>query len=102
MEGGDAEKGLALLATVKNHFELLREEGFANPMLKFQEARILALEGNRDDALALLRKTIAAGWRFWYLDGDPAFKSLQNSREFQSIVSDRNRLADMEKAKLDH
>ena len=101
MESGDTERGLELLATVKNHFEVLREEGFANPMLRVQEARIHALEGNRDKALAELRKAIAAGWRFWYLDGDPAFKSIQNSREFQSIVSDRNRLVDMEKVKLD-
>ena len=45
---------------------------------------------------------VAAGWRFWYLDGDPALKGLQENREFRSIVNDRNRLVEQERAKLEN
>jgi len=52
--------------------------------------------------LGVLRQIIAAGWRFWYLDGDPALKGLQDNREFRSIVNDRNRLVEQERAKLEN
>ena len=45
-------------------------------MLDYQQARFLSLQGNPDEAIRVLRRVIAGGWRFWYLDGDPALKSL--------------------------
>jgi len=102
LETGDIDKGLALLSEVKRHFLFLKNEGLNHPMLSFQEARILALEGKQDEALGVLRKIIAAGWLCWYLDGDPALKNLQDNREFVSIISDRNMLVDMERAKLEN
>ena len=101
LETGDTEAGLALLAKVKTHFAFLRSEKLEHPMLRFQEARILALEGRQDAALGVLREIIADGWRFWYLDGDPALKSMQKRREFRSIVNDRKMLVEQEKAKLE-
>jgi tetratricopeptide (TPR) repeat protein len=101
LETGDTEAGLALLAKVKTHFAFLRSEKLEHPMLRFQEARILALEGRQDAALEVLREIIAAGWRFWYLEGDPALKSIQKRREFRSIVNDRKMLVEQEKAKLE-
>jgi TolB-like protein/Tfp pilus assembly protein PilF len=101
LESGDVEAGDALLASVKEHFAVQRSEGLAFPMLDFQQARILALEGRRDEALGVLRKVIAAGWRFWYLDGDPALKSLQDMREFRSVIDDRDMLVAQERAKLE-
>jgi len=101
LETGDTEAGLALLAKVKTHFAFLRSEKLEHPMLRFQEARILALEGRQDAALGVLREIIADGWRFWYLDGDPALKSMQKRREFRSIVNDRRMLVEQEKAKLE-
>lgn len=102
LETGDTEAGLALLAEVKTYFAFLKSEGLEHPMLRFQEARILALEGRQDEALGALRQIIAAGWRFWYLDGDPALKSLQKKREFRSIVNDRKMLVEQEKVKLEN
>ena len=99
---GDTVAGFELLQEVKDYFIFLRSEGLEHPMLRFQEARILALEGRNDEALGALRQIIAAGWRFWYLDGDPALKGLQDNREFRSIVNDRNRLVEQERAKLDN
>jgi len=100
LETGDSEGGQALLSEVKDHFDFLKAEGLEHPMLGFQEARILALEGRQDDALEVLRKVIAAGWRFWYLDRDPALNSLHGNREFHSIIADRNMLVEQERAKL--
>ena len=71
-------------------------------MLGFQEARILALEGKPDEALDVLRKIIAAGCRFWYLDGDPALNSLQNNREFRSIVNDLKMLVERERVEMEN
>lgn len=93
VESGDREAGMELLAAVREHFAFLQDEGLGNPMLSYQEARILALEGKLDDALDVLRTVIGAGWRCWYLDGDPALRNLQDKREFQSIIADRDRLA---------
>jgi hypothetical protein len=70
-------------------------------MLSFQEARILALEGRPDEALGVLRQIIAAGWRFWYLDGDPALRNLREGREFRSIVNDLNMLIEQERAEFE-
>jgi TolB-like protein/Tfp pilus assembly protein PilF len=96
-----SKAGLALLSEVKKYYASLRSEGLDHPMLTYQEARILALEGNQEDALEALRNVIAGGWRFWYLDGDPALKNLQDSREFRSIVGDRDMLVEQERAKLE-
>lgn len=100
LEIGNKEAGLALLSEVKSHFAFLKAEGLEHSMLSFQQARILALEGKQDDALRILRKIIAAGWRFWYLDGDPALKNLQDNQDFRSIISDRDMLVEQERAKL--
>lgn len=102
METGDTDAGIELLAQVKNYFAFLKSEGLEHPMLQYQEARILALEGKQDEALEVLRQVIGGGWRFWYLDGDPALNSLQNTREFRSIVNDRKMLIEQERAKLEN
>ena len=102
LETSDREAGLALLAEVKAYFAFLRAEGLEHPMLRFQEARILALEGRQDEALGALRQIIAAGWRFWYMDGDPALENLWERKEFHSIINDRNMLIEQDRAKLEN
>ncbi len=100
LETGDTESGLALLSEIRIYFAFLNSEGFEHPILSFQQARILALEEKLDEALGVLRHTIAAGWRFWYMNGDPALKNLWERREFRSIVNDVDMLVDLERAKL--
>ncbi len=102
LETSDREAGLALLSEVRTYFAFLRSEGLQHPMLSFQEARILALEGRPNEALGVLRQIIAAGWRFWYLDGDPALRNLREGREFRSIVNDLNMLIEQERAKFEN
>jgi len=100
LQNGNEETGLELLGDVRDHFALLQADGFSTPMLSYQEARILALEGDLEGALEVLRKTVAAGFRFWYMDGDPALRKLWDHREFQSVIGDLNRLVEQEKNKL--
>ena len=100
LETGDEDDGLALLYQVRDYFAKLKSDGLDFPMLSFQDARILALEGKHDEALRVLRRIIGAGWRFWYLDGDPALKSLHENREFRSIVSDVKMLVEQERNAL--
>jgi TolB-like protein/Tfp pilus assembly protein PilF len=102
LQRDQTEAGLALLAQVRTYFDNLKSEGLDHPMLGFQEARILALEGKPDEALDVLRKIIAAGWRFWYLDGDPALNSLQNNREFRSIVNDLKTFVERERVEMEN
>ncbi len=102
LETSDREAGLTLLAEVKAYFAFLRAEGLEHPMLRFQEARILALEGRQDEALEALRQIIAAGWRFWYMDGDPALENLWERKEFHSIINDRNMFIEQDRAKLEN
>jgi len=52
-------------------------------------ARIHAMQGNDDEAIAALREAIDAGWRlhwWFYLKQDPAFDVLRDDSRFQSIV----------------
>lgn len=100
LQNGNREAGLELLGNVRAHFEVMQADGFANPLISYQEARILALEGDLENSLAVLRRTIAAGFRFWYLDQDPALKNLWGNREFQSIIGDRGWLVEQERIKL--
>jgi len=101
LETGETEAGHALLVQIESYYERLRTEGLDHPMLDYQKARVLSLQGNPDEAIRVLRRVIAGGWRFWHLDGDPALNNLHNMREFQSIVGDRNRLVDEERALIE-
>ena len=100
METRDEQAALALLSQVRKYFAFLKSEGLDYPMLSYQEAKVLALEGKSDEALEVLRQMIAAGWRFWYLHGDPALKSLQEGSGFRALLNQRDTLVEQEVAKL--
>lgn len=97
----ESEAAESLLSSVRAYFENLADEGLDHPMLDFQQARILALEGQTDAALTRLRQVLAAGWRFWYLEGDPALRSLRELPQFRSIVRDRDMLVEVERKELE-
>jgi len=55
------------------------------------KARIYALRGDREEALAALQEAIDAGWRFqwwFYLEQDPAFGILREDPRFKSIANE--------------
>jgi len=100
LEEGDKLAGLELLSEVRKYFDAKKAEGLDYAMLNYQQARVLALEGHHGEALRVLRNVIAAGWRFWYLANDPAFKSMWDNLEFRSIVSDKDMLVEQERVSL--
>jgi len=100
-ETGETDAAKALLSQIKAYFDNLMAEGLDHPMLDFQQARIYALEGDTDQSLGILRQVVGAGWRFWYLEGDPALKNVRESLEFQSIVSEKDRLVEIERAEVE-
>ena len=100
IETGDQEIGLSLLSEVRDHFELLNAVGIDFPILSFQHARILALEGRLDEALEALRAATSGGFQFWYMERDPALKNLQGNPEFRSIMNGVSLAVEQERAKL--
>ncbi|MBI1179382.1 MAG: tetratricopeptide repeat protein [Alphaproteobacteria bacterium] len=104
---GDAAAAKTLLEESRRYVATLRRLGFDYPYLAYVEARIDALEGDRDGALAALRSSVShrfpgvsvVGW-------DPALRSLRGLAEFQAITADldadrarlRDRLHDLETA----
>ena len=52
-------------------------------------ASIRAIEGNRDEALAMLRKAIDLGWRrHWYTTQDPNFDSARDDPRFVELLDE--------------
>lgn len=69
--------------------------------LAYEQARVHALRGEREQALAQLRRAIAQGYaRHWFLANDPVFAKWRADPEFTVLVADMNARAAVEKAKL--
>jgi len=100
MQTGETEPALALLSQVSAYFDELRAEGLDHPMIDFQYARIHALRGDTNAALRILGEILAEGWRFWYLEGDPAFRGIRELDDFQAIVERKQALVQAERAEV--
>lgn len=98
---GDQAGADELLAQVRVYFARLRSEGLSHPAIAYQFARILALEGRPDEALAELQDAITRGWRFWYTAGDPLLSSLHDRPEFSALISEMDALVAAERGKLE-
>jgi predicted esterase len=58
------------------------------PYLNYNLARLLALAGNREEAMSSLRKALAAGYSDRNrIDSDPAFAPFRNEAEMKRILS---------------
>ncbi len=69
--------------------------------LAYEQARVHALRGEREQALAQLRRAIAQGYaRHWFLANDPVFAKWRADPEFTALVAGMNARAAAEKAKL--
>jgi hypothetical protein len=68
------------------------------------DVQIHALRGDKEKALAALRKAEKAGWRgeVWrfYRDFDPALTSIRNDPEFKAIFADIERDMAQQRAAL--
>lgn len=67
----------------------------------YAQARVHALRGEREQALAQLRGAVAQGFaRHWFLANDPVFAKWRADPEFTAMVAGMNTRAAAEKAKL--
>lgn len=67
----------------------------------YEQARVHALRGEREQALAQLRRAVAQGFaRDWFLANDPVFAKWRADPEFTALVAGINARAAAEKAKL--
>jgi hypothetical protein len=68
------------------------------------DARVLALRGRKQEALAALRAAEQAGWRGWgwrwVRDLPPAFDSIRDDPEFKAIFADIERDMVRQRAEL--
>ena len=67
----------------------------------YEQARVHALRGEREQALVQLRRAVAQGYaRHWFLANDPVFSPWRTDPEFTALVTGMNARAAMEKVKL--
>ena len=70
--------------------------------IAYEQARVHALRGEREQALTLIRRAVAQGFaRHWFLANDPVFAQWKTDPEFIAQVESMNAHAASEKAKLD-
>ena len=99
-ETGNTRGADQLLGQIDNYYQHLLAVGLNQPGILYQLARIKALEGETEDALALLWRAVDGGWRFWYTGDDPAFKNLNGQPEFEAIVEEIDALVDVERKRF--
>ena len=86
---GEHEAADELLDRCLSFTQTMPRLGWAGTMIA--DARIHALQGRTDEALAALRTAIDAGWRtlwWYYLDSDPALVSVREDPRFQALVDE--------------
>ncbi len=95
---GDTERADAAIARALAVAEHTRQEGLKGyPPLTIALARLEALQGHRDAAIAALETAIAQGWRDYYVDVRlPIWTDLQDDAEFRRLMNEmKNELAAM-------
>ncbi|MFC1537358.1 adenylate/guanylate cyclase domain-containing protein [Gemmatimonadota bacterium] len=89
---GDPETGEKLLAESWNFLGKLREQGLGTPFSYYFEVSLNALGGNKQEALASLRKAVDLGWRrHWLAKIDPSLELLWDSPEFKEMMAEVER-----------
>lgn len=104
---GRTKEAAALLACLKSSLARhsggpIRHYSQSQPVVEFMRAQILALEGDRAQAMQAISRAIDVGWRGWFttrLSGYPAFDSLQSSQEFRQLQARLDRLLAIDRAK---
>lgn len=80
---GQPQRGLPYLDLVQEQLDRYQRQGNVWHALHFHRARLLALRGDRDGALAALASAVQAGFRRgWWLRLDPAFAALREEPRF--------------------
>jgi TolB-like protein/Tfp pilus assembly protein PilF len=85
---GEQERANLLLENSFRHFQTMPRR---SPPDEIREVKIYALRGEKQKALAALRRVIDEGWRFfwwYYLKHDPNLESLHDEPEYQAMVAE--------------
>ncbi len=92
LERGEQEQANLLLGRA---LEVLRdpEQRSIDPpewSVGIAEVEALALQGNKAEALAALRRAIDAGWRsdWWQVENDPTLASIRADPEFSALIAE--------------
>ncbi len=85
---GDTAGGNRLLDEVREYYAFLEGEGFDHPLIDYQKARLMALRGEADQALLLLRRAVDNGWRSWKTRDEPAFATIRSLPAFDLLLND--------------
>jgi hypothetical protein len=77
--------------------QALKAAGYTDSYSNLKEARLAALDGREDEAIAAFSRAIDRGARWTFLSQDPGFAALQDNPGFQAQVSRLRDLMDQER-----
>ncbi|MGH8035870.1 MAG: hypothetical protein ACREO9_11635, partial [Lysobacterales bacterium] len=80
--------------------QALKEAGYTDNYILMKEARLAALDGRDDDAIAAFSRAIDRGARWTYLGNYPEFAAMQDNPGFQAQVSRVRDLMDQERGEI--
>jgi TolB-like protein/DNA-binding winged helix-turn-helix (wHTH) protein/Tfp pilus assembly protein PilF len=84
---GERAKATPLIEQVTHGIDRLEQNGNVWAGLSYTRARMLALQGQTDAALAALEKAYERGWRrSWWPRIDPSLRPLAGNARFQSLM----------------
>jgi hypothetical protein len=80
--------------------QALKEAGYTDSYLLMKEARLAALDGRNEDAIAAFSRAIDRGARWTYLGQYPEFAAMQDNPGFQAQVSRVRDLMEEERGEI--
>jgi len=83
---GDEQGAESYLLRVEDLVSTFRQQGYSTGVLDLIDAQVHAIRGDRDTAIASLRKTVGRLYR-WPLDRDPIFDDVRDDPRFQEILA---------------
>lgn len=99
IETGESERGLELLARVEEHVERARKMQGGGWLAGIEDAQILAIRGERAEALDALEAAVGKNWSFYSAtladNRDPHLDSIAGAARYKAVVDRlRERMAD--------
>ncbi len=92
---GDAERSAALVEESRSFLSQMRKQGINLPFMDYHEATAAAILAQSDQAIELLERAIAGGFRSgWLLEMDPKLASIRGDPGFLQLLEDLNAIND--------
>ena len=98
---GDEERSAALVEESRLFLGQIRKQGIDLPFMDYHEATAAAILGQSDQAIELLERAIAGGFRSgWLLEMDPKLASIREDPGFLQLLEDLNAINDENRGQL--